>query len=96
MNEIEKLIFSYTEMIRILRENKEKDNSSLSVALRDKVIETYEQVIFDLERIKNLPNELRAVNRNEQAKEVCDRCNEYNMFAKKPAHCKYCGDRLIT
>lgn len=83
MNSIEKLIFSYTEIVRILRENNTKYDSPLSVAIRDRAIETYEQVIFDLEQIKNLPNELRAVNRNETAKE--------DLRFEDGHVCKYCG-----
>ena len=95
MNDIEKLIFAYTEIVRILRENNKKYDSPLSVAIRDRAIETYEQVIFDLEPLKNLPNELRAVNRNEAAKEFCE-CNLFEQMGELPVlKCCNCGKLSI-
>ena len=50
----------------------------------DEDIKIFSEIIEDL---KNLPNELRAVNRNEQAKEICPRCRETTEISVKPIKC---------
>ena len=37
---------------------------------------------------------LQNVSNNEVA--VCWNCERHKLLLKKPAYCKYCGDRLIT
>ena len=81
MNSIEELISKY-EFSKFRLEDKLYVNYMLSDNDQEKLrlgIEIYGKIIEDL---KNLPNELRAVNRNEQAEEFCrfgyskhDRCN---------------------
>ena len=53
--------------------------------------------IFDvfIEDLKNLPNELRAVNRNEAAKEFCE-CNLFEQMGELPVlKCCNCGKLSI-
>lgn len=48
-----------------------------------------------LEDLKNLPNELRAVNRNEQAKEICRPCDDVKCTSRYSVFCKNkCEDRI--
>lgn len=76
MNSIEELIHYYEKELESL-------NNELQFNIDRKCITCIEfnkgeriRVREFLEQLKNLPNELRAVNRNEQAKEICPDCGE--------------------
>jgi DNA repair exonuclease SbcCD ATPase subunit len=76
MNTIEDLIKKYEEEIsdvKLSMENDRKHGDDSFTMEYDTQIKEISRFIEDL---KNLPNELRAVNRNEQAKEICPDCGE--------------------